>query len=66
VQNQYKQKSQEIKKNIIVVASVTAAGGKFPLQLIATGKAKRVETTQNGSVDEHWRVNVGATWMVQK
>jgi hypothetical protein len=40
------------KENITVVASVTAAGDKLPLQFIPTGKTIRVETPQIGSGDE--------------
>jgi hypothetical protein len=41
------------KENITVVASVTAAGDKFPLQFMAGGETVRVEGTQIGSVDEY-------------
>jgi hypothetical protein len=43
------------KENIAVVASAAAAGDKLPLQFITTRKTITVETTQIGSVDEHWR-----------
>jgi hypothetical protein len=41
------------KENITVIASMTAAGDKLPLEFIAAGKTMRLESAQIGSVDEH-------------
>jgi hypothetical protein len=45
------------KDSVTVIASVTAAGEKLPLAFIASGKTARVEESQIGPVDGHWRMH---------
>jgi hypothetical protein len=47
---------------ITVMASVTASGGKLPLAFIASGKTMRVEESQIGPVDGHWRAHSESGW----
>jgi hypothetical protein len=50
------------KENFIVIAAVTGPGNKFPLEFIASGKRTRIEKTQIGQVDGHWRIPSQNGW----
>lgn len=49
-----------------VIASVTAAGEKLPLAFIASGKTARVEESQIGPVDGHWRMHSESGWQTSQ
>jgi hypothetical protein len=54
------------KDSITVVACVTAAGQKLPLGFIASGKTTRLEESQIGPVEGHWRMHSGSEWQTSQ
>ena len=51
------------KKKLTVMASITAAGTKLPLFVIAKGKSKRCEESQIGDISPHVSSHSEASWM---
>jgi hypothetical protein len=47
---------------VTVLASVTAAGDKLPLAFLAAGKSSRVDKSQIGVVEGHWRDHSESSW----
>ena len=54
------------KDNITVIASITAEGRKLPLMFIAKGKTERVEESQIGNIDPHWKTHTINGWMTNE
>jgi hypothetical protein len=54
------------KENFTVVAAGTATGNKLPLKFIASGKMIRVERTQIGQGDGHWRSHSQNGWQTSE
>ena len=48
---------------LIVLATVSASGEKYPLMFVAKGKTDRIEDTQLGNVGAHWRAHTESGWM---
>ena len=53
------------KECLTVLASVTADGRKLPLYFLAKGKTTRVESSQLGSVNYHWKNHSENGWMTE-
>ena len=51
------------KENLTVLATVNAAGEKFPLLFVAKGTTHRVEDSQLGDVGPHWKCHTDSGWM---
>ena len=51
------------KTQVTVLASITLSGTKLPLLFIAQGKTARVESTQIGDVNYHWKTHTESGWM---
>ena len=54
------------KDNITALCSITAAGTKLPMMLIASGKTERVEDSQLGDVYPHWRCHSETGWTTEE
>jgi hypothetical protein len=47
---------------VIVLASVTVVRANIPLITVAAGKTGRVEQSQIGNVESHWRIQSISDW----
>lgn len=54
------------KDNITALCSVTAAGTKLPMMLIAAGKTTAVELTQLGDIYPHWKSHSESGWTTEE
>ena len=54
------------KENITALCSITAAGTKLPMMLIAAGKTTLVEASQLGDVYPHWKTHSESGWTTEE
>lgn len=66
VDNVTRQSTVNDKAQVTVLATISAAGTKFPLLFIAQGKTAVVEESQIGDVGFHWKSHSESGWMTDE
>ena len=54
------------KENVTALCSITAAGTKLPMMLIAAGKTAAVEQSQLGDIYPHWKTHSESGWTTEE